>query len=57
MGEKTLKEYLERITKDELVKNSSVFTPQRKVDLLDCLVTVDKIVFLPIDTTINYSGI
>lgn len=45
------------VSKDELVKNSSVFTPQSKVDLPDCLVTVDKIVFSPIDTTINFSGI
>jgi len=45
------------VSKDELVKNSSVFTPHCKVDLPDCLVTVDKIVFSPIDTTINFSGI
>lgn len=43
------------VSKDELVKNSTVFKTNNIVDLPDCIVTVDKVVFSPIDTTINFS--
>ena len=44
------------VSKDQLVSASTVFTPNYKVDFPDSNVTVDKVVFSPIDTSIFYSG-
>lgn len=41
----------------ELSKNSTIFTPNNKIDLPDSSVTVDKVDFSPIDTSIFLSGI
>ena len=45
------------VSKDELIKNSTVFNPKVKVDLPDQVLTIDKVVLSPIDTTIFYSGV
>ncbi|AET68250.1 hypothetical protein Desor_2708 [Desulfosporosinus orientis DSM 765] len=45
------------VSKDELIKNSKVFNPKVKADLPDQVITIDKVVFSPIDTTIFYSGV
>ncbi len=44
------------ISKDELVKNSRIFKPDKKIDLPDSTANIDKIVFSPIDTSIFVSG-
>lgn len=43
-------------SKDELVKKSEVFKPHKNVALQDRNITVDKVVFSPIDTSIFISG-
>lgn len=45
------------VSKDELIKNSTVFNTSIKVDLPDREITIDKVVLSPIDTTIFYSGV
>lgn len=44
------------VSKDELSKQSTVFKPNKKIDLPDSTATIDKIVFSPIDTSIFISG-
>lgn len=43
-------------SKDELVKKSVIFKPNYKIELPDSNVTIDKVVFSPIDTSIFISG-
>lgn len=45
------------VSKDELINNSKVFNTKVKVDLPDQVITIDKVVLSPIDTTIFYSGV
>jgi len=44
------------VSKQELLKNTTVFKPNNKIDFPDSSVTVDKVVFSPIDTSIFISG-
>ncbi|WP_088188900.1 DUF4179 domain-containing protein [Desulfosporosinus sp. FKA] len=44
------------VSKDGLTKHSTVFTPKKVVDFPDSKVTIDKVVFSPIDTAIFVSG-
>ncbi|WPC41692.1 DUF4179 domain-containing protein [Clostridium sp. JS66] len=44
------------ISKEELLKNSTVFKPNKKIDFPDSSATIDKVVFSPIDTSIFLSG-
>ncbi|MDQ7096657.1 DUF4179 domain-containing protein [Desulfosporosinus sp. PR] len=44
------------VSKDELTKHSTVFNPEKVVDFPDSKVTIDKVVFSPIDTAILLSG-
>jgi hypothetical protein len=44
------------VSKAELVKKTTVFKTTNKVDLPEGIVTVDKVVFTPIDSTIYFSG-
>lgn len=44
------------ISKEELLKNSTVFKPNKKIDFPDSSATIDKVVFSPIDTSILLSG-
>lgn len=44
------------VSKDELVNASNVFKSNYKVDFPDSTVTVDKVVFSPIETSIFYRG-
>jgi len=45
------------VSKDELINNSKVFNTNVKVDLPDRVITMEKVVLSPIDTTIFYSGV
>jgi len=45
------------VSKDELIKNSTVFNTNLKVDLPDRVITIEKVVLSPIDTTIFYNGV
>ena len=45
------------VSKDELIKNSTVFNTYVKVDLPDRVITIEKVVLSPIDTTIYYNGV
>jgi hypothetical protein len=44
------------VSKADLVKKTMVFKTTNKVDLPEGIVTVDKVVFTPIDSTIYFSG-
>ncbi len=44
------------ISKEELLKDSSVFKPNKKIDFPDSSATIDKVVLSPIDTSIFFSG-
>lgn len=44
------------VSKQELLKNTTVFKPNYKIDFPDSNVTIDKVVFSPIDTSIFISG-
>jgi len=44
------------VSKTELAKKTSVFKTNNKVDLPEGIVTVDNVVFTPIDSTIYFSG-
>lgn len=44
------------ISKEELLKSSTIFNPKNKIDFPDSSVNVDKVVFSPIDTSIFISG-
>lgn len=43
-------------SKEELLRNSNVFKPNNKIDLPDSNVTIDKVVFSPIDISIFING-
>ncbi|MHB8125287.1 MAG: DUF5643 domain-containing protein [Desulfitobacteriaceae bacterium] len=45
------------VSKDELIKNSTVFNTKVKLDLPDRVITIEKVVLSPIDTTIFYNGV
>jgi len=45
------------VSKEELIKNSTVFNTNVKVDLPDRVITIEKVVLSPIDTTIFYNGV
>ncbi len=49
-------EFAFSISKEELLKSSTVFNPKNKIDFPDSSVNVDKVVFSPIDTSIFISG-
>ncbi|AKA71483.1 DUF4179 domain-containing protein [Clostridium scatologenes] len=44
------------ISKEELLKDSSIFKPNKKIDFPDSNVIIDKVVFSPIDTSVFLSG-
>lgn len=44
------------VSKEEISRNSTIFTPNKKLDFPDSAVTVDKVVFSPIGTYISLSG-
>ncbi|MEQ8155686.1 MAG: DUF4179 domain-containing protein [Clostridiaceae bacterium] len=56
MGVKGKWDFSFSVSKDELLKNSHVFKPDKKVVLPDSTATIDKIVFSPIDTSVFISG-
>lgn len=56
MGIKGKWDFAFTVSKAELAKNSTVFAPNQQVDLPDCIVKVDKVVFSPIESTIQFSG-
>jgi len=45
------------VSKDELIKKSTVFNTDVNIDFQDSVITVNKVVLSPIDTTIFYSGV
>lgn len=44
------------ISKKDLMKNSKVFSIDKKIKFPDCIVNIDKVTFSPIDTKISVSG-
>ncbi|MCB8815395.1 DUF4179 domain-containing protein [Desulfosporosinus shakirovi] len=56
MGEKGHWNFSFTVSKTELVQKTRVFKANNQVDLPEGLVTVDKIVLTPIDSTIYFSG-
>lgn len=44
------------VSKEELLRNSNVFKPNNKIDFPDSNVTIDKVVFSPIDISIFING-